>query len=1063
MMIRLHNLCWWSTTFLLSTLLLFSFSNADAQRRNRNQPQNTLQYDTALYSGLNWRSIGPYRGGRSSTVTGVPGQPNLYYFGSAGGGVWRTQDGGQTWENISDGYFGGSIGAVAVSEYDNNVIYVGGGEKTVRGNVSYGYGVWKTTDAGKSWKNVGLNETRQVGRIRIHPRNPDIVYVAAMGNLYAPHEQRGVFRSMDGGKSWEKVLYVNDQAGAVDLVFDPNNPRIMYASTWRIKRTPYSLESGGEGSGLWKTTDGGDNWTEISHNKGLPQGTLGIIGVAVSPVNSERVFAIVEAEDGGVFRSDDAGQTWTKTNDSRSLRQRAWYYSRIYADTQDEDIVYVMNVRYHKSKDGGKTFEPYVAPHGDHHDLWIAPENNQRMVIGDDGGAQVSVDGGNNWTTYHNQPTAQFYRVITDNHFPYRIYGAQQDNSTVRIQHRSDDYSINENHWEETAGGESAHIAVDPDNNDIVYGGSYGGFLSRVNHDNNQIRVINVWPDNPMGYGAEGMKYRFQWNFPIFFSPHNNDKLYVASNHLHVSTDEGQSWELISPDLTRNDSTKLGSSGGPITKDNTGVEYYATIFAATESPYEKDLLWTGSDDGLIHVSRDGGKNWENVTPPSMPEWMMINSIDVDPFVKGGAYVAGTRYKLGDFKPYMYKTKDYGKSWELIVNGVDNEHFTRVVRADPKREGLLYAGTETGMYITFDDGASWSPFQLNLPVVPITDLAVKENNLIAATQGRSFWLIDDLTPLHQLNNEIAGSNQYLYKPMDTYRMDGGQRGDSPTEGTNHPGGVMIHYYLKNTPDTSTTVSLKIMDAAGELIKDFSTEYSEKEDDLGKAKLEASQGFNTFNWDMRYPDALGFDGLILWGGGLNGPKAVPGEYKAVLSVNGQEQEQNFRILADPRWDAAPADLQAQFDFLISVRDKLTETHEAINNIREIRSQINTVVEKVKGDESKQDIVDLAKNIDKQITQIEQELYQTKNRSNQDPLNYPIKLNNKLANVGSQVSYGNFRPTKQAFDFKNEITRQIDQQLKEYREVVNEELPRFNQLVQQKNVSAVSLKEKEEMVNP
>jgi photosystem II stability/assembly factor-like uncharacterized protein len=1052
---------------LLFALLFTSAAELQAQRRKRNTQPQTLSYDTALYSGMQWRSVGPYRGGRSCTVTGVPGKPNLFYFGATGGGVWKTEDGGQTWHNISDGYFGGSIGAVAVSEYDNNVIYVGGGEKTVRGNVSFGYGVWKSTDAGKTWENIGLNESRHVGRIRIHPRNPDIVYVAAMGNLFAPHEQRGVFRSTDGGKNWEKVLFVNEQAGAVDLAMDPTNPRILYASTWRIKRTPYSLESGGAGSALWKSTDGGDTWTEISTNEGMPEGTLGIIGVTVSPVNPERVFAIVEAKEGGVFRSDDGGKTWARTNDDRSLRQRAWYYSRIYADTEDEDIVYVMNVSYHKSKDGGKTFESSNAPHGDHHDLWIAPEDNQRMAIADDGGAQVSFDGGENWTTYHNQPTAQFYRVTTDNHFPYRIYGAQQDNSTVRILHRSDDYSIGEDHWEPTAGGESAHIAIDPDNNDIVYGGSYGGFLSRVNHDNNQVRVINVWPDNPMGYGAEGMKYRFQWNFPIFFSPHDNDKLYAASNHLHLSTDEGQSWKLISPDLTRADSSKLGSSGGPITKDNTGVEYYATIFAVAESQHEAGTIWTGSDDGLLYLTRDAGENWQNVTPPDMPEWMMINSIDIDPFEKGGVYVAGTRYKMGDFQPYLYKTKDYGQSWELIVDGIEDEHFTRVVRADPERQGLLYAGTETGVYVSFDDGASWKPFQLNLPIVPITDLTIKNNNLIAATQGRSFWLIDDLTPLHQLNEEVASSAYYLYQPMDAYRMGGGQRGSSPTEGENHPGGVLVNFYLQEEPDSSTTVSLAFKDSSGKLIREFSTGYDPKEEDPVKARLEVKQGFNTFNWNMRYPEALGFDGLILWGGGLNGPKAVPGEYSVAMSVNGETQEQAFKILADPRWEATPADLQAQFDFLISVRNKLTETHKAIRDIRDMRSQINTLTSKM-DEEKDQELLDKAGEITDKITRVEQELYQTKNRSRQDPLNFPIKLNNKLANVGSQVSYSNFRPTRQAIAFKNEITQKIDSQLEQFYDVVEKELPEFNRMVRQSSVDAVSLNKEEEdtnqpMVNP
>ncbi|MEM9674168.1 MAG: glycosyl hydrolase [Bacteroidota bacterium] len=1049
--------------YCLFTLLAFSLLSvlpeAGFSQRKRKSAPEVSSIDTTLYQGMEWRSIGPYRGGRSCAVTGVPGQPNLFYFGSTGGGVWRTQDGGQTWANISDGYFGGSIGAVAVSEYDNNVIYVGGGEKTVRGNVSYGYGVWKTTDAGKTWKSVGLDQSRHIGRIRIHPKNPDLVYVAAMGNLFAPNEQRGVFRSKDGGQSWDKVLFVNEDAGAVDIAMDPNNPRVLYASTWRIRRTPYSLSSGGEGSALWKSTDGGDNWTEVSNNEGMPEGPLGIIGVSVSPVNSERVYAIVEAENGGVFRSDDAGATWTKTNEDRNLRQRAWYYSRIYADTQDEDIVYVMNVDYHKSKDGGKTFEAYRAPHGDHHDLWIAPEDNQRMVIGDDGGAQVSFDQGENWTTYHNQPTAQFYRVTTDDHFPYRIYGAQQDNSTLRVLHRSDDREIGESHWEATAGGESAHLAIDPEDSEVVYGGSYGGFLSRVNHSNEQLRIINVWPDNPMGYGAEGMKYRFQWNFPIFFSPHDPNRLYTASNHLHVSTDEGQSWEIISPDLTRADSTKLKTSGGPITQDNTGVEYYATIFAAVESPREKDLIWTGSDDGLIHVSKDGGQNWSNVTPPDMPEWMMINSIDVHPSLDGGAYVAGTRYKLGDFAPYLYKTTNYGQTWTKITNGIENEHFTRVVRADPEREGLLYAGTETAMYISFDDGNSWQPFQLNLPTVPITDLTIKNNNLIAATQGRSFWIIDDLTPLHQLSeqatrDEYNQTGYYLYQPMDSYRMGGSQAEPSKTAGTNHPGGVMVHYVLKEEPDSTQAITIQIQETDGTLIREFTTEYDEKSKDPKVGKLESKAGFNRFVWDMRYPAAKTFEGMILWGGGTSGPKAVPGDYQVTLKVGDQSMTQPFTILADPRWEASPQDIQEQFDFLISVRDKLSETHQTIEEIREIRDQMNTVVERVKDQENMDELIESAKSIDQKISAIEKELYQTKNRSRQDPLNFPIKLNNKLANVASQMSYGNFKPTDQAIDFKNEITQKIDEQLNQYQQVVKNDLPRFNQLVREKSIDAVTI---------
>ncbi len=1037
-------------------MLIGIIPDGQAQRR-KNKSASTLSYDKELYAGMEWRSIGPFRGGRAAAVAGVPGDPNLFYFGASGGGVWKTEDAGQTWKSISDGYFGGSIGAIAVSEYDPNVIYVGGGEKTVRGNVSAGHGMWKSVDGGKTWEQIGLEKSRQIGRIRIHPRNPDLVYAAVMGDLFKETDERGVYRSEDGGETWEKILTSGDQlAGAFDLSMDANNPRVLYASTWHIQRTPYSLISGGEGSALWKSTDGGDNWTNISGNKGMPEGTLGIIGVSVSPANSELVYAIIEAEEGGVFKSTDAGKTWNRVNDDRSLRQRAWYYSNIIADPQREDVVYVMNVSYGKSTDGGKSFELKRAPHGDHHALWIDPTEPDRMIIGDDGGAQVSKDGGDNWTTYHNQPTAQFYRVITDNSFPYRIYGAQQDNSTVRIAHRTDGNAITERDWEPTAGGESAHLAIDPENNDVVYGGSYGGYLTRVNHATGQERAINVWPDNPMGYGAEGMKYRFQWNFPIFFSPHNPDKLYTASNHLHVSYDEGQSWELISPDLTRNDPGKLKPSGGPITKDNTGVEYYCTIFAATESPYEEGLLWTGSDDGLVHISKNGGETWENVTPGDMPEWMMINNIEVDPFTKGGAYIAGTRYKMGDYTPYLYKTKDYGQTWTRINTGISDEHFTRVVRADPERQGLLYAGTESGMYISFDEGTSWQEFQMNLPQVPITDLTVKENNLIAATQGRSFWMIDDLTPLHQLDKSVASSNFHLFSPKDSYRMMGGGRGgrNEKLEGENHPKGVMFHYYMPEEPGDDLTASLELMETDGSLIKMFSTEVEDDNNDTSMEKLELQKGFNRFVWDMRYPDATDFEGMILWAANTNGPMATPGNYKAKMTVNGESKEVNFKIVADPRATATAADYQAQFNFLMECRDKLTETHDAIKEIRSVREQINMVSEKIKKEENMEDLVEKAKSINDQITKIEKELYQTNNKSRQDPLNYPIKLNNKLAHVARLVGGSNFKPTDQAVDFKEEVTSQIDEQLEMLNEVINSEVPDFNKMVKQKSINAVML---------
>lgn len=1035
------------TSLFITCLILVSgiISQSIAQKK---QSKKTQQYDEKFYNAIKWRGIGPYRGGRSAAVTGVPGKPDLFYFGSTGGGVWKTDNGGATWINISDGYFGGSIGAVAVSESDNNVIYAGGGEKTVRGNVSYGYGMWKSVDAGKTWEHIGLENSRHISRIRIHPQDSEIVYTAVMGDLYKPGTVRGVYKTIDGGKNWTRILFANDHAGAVDLIFDPSNPRILYASTWRISRSPYDLSSGGEGSALWKSTDEGKSWKEISLNKGFPDGDIGIIGIAVSPVNPDRVWTIVEANEGGVYSSDNGGETWTKLNDNRSLRQRAWYYSRIYADTKDQEIVYVLNVNYHKSTDGGRTFKSYNAPHGDHHDLWIAPEDPDRMIIGDDGGAQISYDGGKSWSTYNNQPTAQFYRVVTDNHFPYRIYGAQQDNSTVRILHRTDGRSIGDTDWESTAGGESAHLAIDPMNNDIVFGGSYGGYLTWVDHKNKQRRSINVWPDNPMGHGAEGMKYRFQWNFPLFFSPHNPKKLYTASNHLHVSYDAGESWEIISPDLTRNVPGKLVSSGGPITKDNTGVEYYCTIFAAVESPFEKDLIWVGSDDGLVHLTRDGGKNWENVTPKDMPEWMMINSIDPDPFTEGGVCIAGTRYKSGDYEPYLYKTNNYGKSWTKITDGINPAHFTRVVRTDPGRKGLLYAGTETGMYISFDDGLSWKPFQLNLPVVPITDLTIKNNNLIAATQGRSFWMIDDLTPLHQLNKEITESKYHLYKPLDAWRI-GSVSGNRIPEnaGQNHPGGVMVYYYLDDEPDSASVVNLEFFDSDGELIRRYSTKPA-----VNEKKLEVTKGMNMFVWNMIYPDAEGFEGIILWGGQLGGPKAIPGNYKVKLKIGDNSMEQNFNLLADPRSSASWQDLKDQFNFLIEVRNKLTEAHTIIKQIRKLNTQLKNYQAIIKVNKTLLDLSELIKNTIKEAEEIEQALYQTKNRSRQDPLNYPIRLTNKLAHLASLTSNGNNKPTKQAYKFKKELTADIDTQLKKWYVLKNSDLAKINQLIKEKNIEAI-----------
>ena len=1023
-------------TLLTACMFLLTAQNTTAQSR-RSKKQNTTKIDPKLHKSVQYRSIGPFRGGRSAAAVGVPNQSKVFYFGATGGGVWKTTDGGVTYKNISDGYFGGSIGSVAVAPSDPNVLYVGGGEVTVRGNVSSGKGVWKSVDAGSTWTYSGLPNSRHIPRMVIHPQNPDIVYAAVLGDLYKPNNDRGVYKSIDGGKSWKKILFSDVQAGAVELVMDPSNPRHLYASTWRIQRTPYSLSSGGEGSALWKSTDSGATWKEISKNKGYAKGTLGIIGVTVSPVNANRVWSIVEnKEEGGVYRSDDGGESWKHINESRSLRQRAWYYTKIYADTQDEDGVYVMNVSYHKSTNGGKTFSSHNAPHGDHHDLWIAPEDNQRMIIADDGGAQVSYDGGTTWSTYHNQPTAQFYRVTTDNAFPYRIYVAQQDNSTIRVKHRSSGSYIDESDWESTAGGESAHIAIDPTNNEIVYGGSYDGFLTRVNHAKNSVRGINVWPDNPMGHGAEGMRYRFQWNFPILFSKHNPKRLYTFSNQVHVTESEGQEWKIISPDLTRNDPTKLKTSGGPITQDNTSVEYYCTIFAADESPLKEGLLWIGSDDGLIHLTQDGGENWSNITPKQLPEWTMINSIEPSPFDPGTCYVAGTRYKLGDYTPYLYKTTDYGVTWKTITKGIAKEDFTRVVRADPKQKGLLYAGTEHGIYVSYDDGTSWSSFQKNLPIVPITDLTIKNNSLIVATQGRSIWILDDLTVLHQLQPDSRNAQTLLFKPKESYRTKGRGGKSSLTAGTNLPNGVIVHYFLKNYDAEKDTVELQFQSEDGAVIKTYSTKDK-------KNKLEVKAGGNEFVWDTRYDGAEKLEGMIFWSASFSGAKAVPGSYKVRLAVNGKEQTQDFTILPDPRSESSVADMQKQFDFVNEVNQTVDKAHKAIKNMREIRSKLKDFVKQNQSDSTATRLAAQAKTIQEDLLEVEKTLYQTQNRSNQDPLNFPIRLTNKLGHLNRLLTIDDFPPTNQDLAVKEELTAAVEVAMERYQQLIDSDVASFNEV--------------------
>jgi photosystem II stability/assembly factor-like uncharacterized protein len=1066
--------------------------------------------DPALFSGLKWREVGPYRGGRSAAVTGLPGDRSTYYFGATGGGVWKTTDGGRTWRNVSDGFFGGSIGAVAVSDWDPNVVYVGGGEVTVRGNVSHGDGLWKSTDAGKTWKLMGLTDGRQIVRIRIHPKNPDLVYAAVLGHVFGPNGTRGVYRSRDGGAHWERVLYVNDKVGAFDIAMDPVNPRTLYATTWNFKRTPYSLESGGPGSGIWKSTDGGDTWSELTRNPGLPKGTLGVIGITVSPSNPDNVYALVEAAEGGLFRSRDAGKTWTKTSDDAEIRQRAWYYSRVYADPKDEEVVYAPNVLFLRSKDGGRNFTSIRTPHGDNHDLWIDPNDPQRMIESNDGGVNVSTDGGRTWTPQTNQPTAQIYRVSTDTHFPYRLLGAQQDNSALRILSRGQGGGIGPNDWDVTSGGESGYIVADPKNPDVVYGGSYGGLLTRLNHDTGEFRDVNPYPDNPMGYAAADVKQRFQWNFPLTFSPNDPNTLYTASQFLFKSTDGGQSWTAISPDLTRNDKSKQGSSGGPITKDNTSVEYYSTIFYVAESPVEPGVIWTGSDDGLVQLTRDGGKTWKNVTPKGIPEWIMINEIDASPLDKGTAYVAATMYKWDDNRPYLYKTSDYGATWTRIDSGIDPGHFTRVVRADPVRCGLLYAGTERGMYVSFDDGGHWQPFQLNLPIVPVTDLTIKDGDLVAATQGRGFWILDDLSPVRELasRRDLGGARVHLFPPAPAYRLSGAGGGfffQPQGMGQNPPTGVVIDYYLKEAPkpDQAKDVKLEILTADGKVIRTFhgkpagppkeaaarargegsgeeekeskgeknaeeaaagkpgetspgraesAAKGADDEEDRDLPKVPTEAGLNRFVWDMSWPGAKKIPGMVLWSGDPVEPVAVPGSYQARLTAAGQTLTQSFEIRKDPRSASTQEDLEAQYRFLSETRDKLDEVHDAIRRVRDVRSQLTGMEKRLAKDDAMKPVVDAARDLDKKMTEVEEALYQTKNKASEDPLNYPIRLNDKLNGVASSAATGDYRPTAQAVQVKGELTAAIDAQLARLRAVWDADLARFNQLAREKGVAAV-----------
>ncbi len=1040
--------------------------------------------DDTLAGLMRWRLIGPHRAGRVVAVAGDPAEPLTFYHGACAGGVWKTVDGGISWRNITDGYLHtAAIGAVAVAPSDPNVLYVGAGEACIRGDVSHGDGVYRSTDAGATWINVGLEDTRHIAKVRVHPTNPDLVYVAALGHANGPNSERGIFRSVDGGAHWQRMLFRNEDTGACDLVLDPHNPRVLYAALWEVRRTPWSLTSGGPGSGLFKSTDGGDTWQELTSNPGLPTGVRGKIGIAASPARRDRLWAIVESEDGAVFRSDDGGATWTRLCEENDLRRRAWYYMHIHADPQDADTVWVLNVGCWRSIDGGITFSAVPTAHGDNHDLWMDPTNPRRLILGHDGGATVSFDGGLSWSSVYNQPTGQFYHVATDDQFPYRVYGSQQDNSALSLPSRTSSGAITQLDWFEPGGGESGYIALKPDDQNIIVGGAIGsgsghGRLICYDHRSGQKRNITVWPD-VMGMGSSGadLKYRFQWTFPISFSPHDPNVLYVTANKALRSSDLGSTWEEISPDLSRNDPQKMLPSGGPITRDNTGAELYGTIFAFVESPHQAGLFWAGTDDGLVHLSRDNGQTWTNITPPDLPEWTLISVIEPSPYDAGAAYIAATRYKLDDFRPYLYKTSDYGQSWQRIVQGLPANVFTRVIRADPVRRGLLVAGTETGLYVSFDDGALWRPARGNLPVVPVYDLAIKGDELVAATHGRSFWILDDITPLRQLDPAAAAEPAHLFTPKPTFRLrnygreangtaandfrnsgplrvplrrhrnqQGEQVEDLVDAGENPKDGVVVTYLLSESPTQPLT--LTVLDSAGTELRSYSSEGDTSESGTAKKEgatkgdgaptLPTKVGVNRFVWNLRRADAVALPGDAATEKLLKGPLVPPGEYQVQLRAGELVQTAQYTVLKDPRIAASEQDLQALADLHGRINEQLSAVHRTVLQLRDLRQQVQDWQRRSKGNAAADRIQQAGDTLVERLTAIEQELVEPKAASALGPLN---RLNARLAILASMVDSADAAPPRQYEEVFQHLTQLCQAQIERYQALLRDDLPPFN----------------------
>lgn len=972
------------------------------------------------FEGMRFRNIGPFRGGRVTAVAGVRGQRNVHFQGATGGGVWKTADGGASWEPVSDKFFRtGSVGAVAVAESDPNVVWVGMGEAPIRGNVAHGDGVWRSTDAGRTWKHLGLEATRQIAAIRVHPKDPDTAWVAAQGKVWGPSEERGVYRTRDGGKSWTRVLFVDANTGASDLALDPTNPRVLYAGTWQVVRRPWELVSGGPGSGLFRSDDGGDTWTKLT--KGLPEGTWGKVGVAASGAKPGRVFAIVEAEKGGLFRSEDWGESFTKVNEENDLRQRAWYYTGVYADPKNADTVWVENVQLWRSLDGGKSFTAVPTPHGDHHSLWIDPDDPGHVLVGDDGGAYVTYDAGKTWSSIDNQPTGQFYRVAVDDRFPYRVYGAQQDNTTVAIASRARGGEIGREEWHPVGGCESGWIAPKPGNADVVFAGCYGGSITRYDHRTGEEREITAWPQLAIGRPASDLKYRIQWNAPILVSRHDPGVLWHAAQVLLESRDEGQSWREVSPDLTRNDRAKQGPSGGPITKDNTGVEVYGTIFALAESPREKGLLWAGSDDGLVHVTRDGGKSWKNVTPKGLPEWIQVNSIEASPHDAATAYLAGTLYKLGDMTPHLWKTTDYGASWTRIDTGIARDAFTRVVREDPVRKGLLFAGTETGLWVSLDDGKGWQRFQRNLPAVPVTDLAVKDGDLVVATQGRAFWILDDLSPLRQWKDDVAAAKLHLFAPPAAVRFPGGGDLVKPPKGAgqNAPAGALVSFWLKEAPKETDLVTLELLEGEKVLRRFTSEKRDEKAEgpESVEKRLELAAGLNRFAWDLRALAPTLVPKAVLWGS-KRGPLVAPGSYAVRLTAFGETRTAPLEVVPNPNVTYGKEDLARQAAFLAELNTALSRTHETAAALRDARAQVSALAARAKKAGAPDSLAEAAKALDARLLAAEEKLVNPKLRSGQDVLNFVPALDHQVVGLISAVSSADAPPTAGAVAFWTEL---------------------------------------------